>query len=91
MELSTPWRQCFQKWPKDVPPRGVLVTNYDEQIPFEGFMVSDTMLLVERKAPDPVGARKVLLPYEQVLAVKLVDVVRGKSFEELGFVGKLKD
>ncbi|HUY33942.1 MAG TPA: hypothetical protein VMV69_14440 [Pirellulales bacterium] len=91
MEPNTNWRQCFQKWPKDVPPRGVLVTNYDEQIPFEGFMAGDTMLLVERKTPDTAGARKVLLPYDHVLAVKLVDVVRGKSFEELGFVGKLKD
>jgi hypothetical protein len=91
MEIGAAWRHVFQKWPKDVPPRGVLVTNFDEQIPFECFMAGDAMLIVERKAPDTVGARKVLLPYEQVLAVKLVDVVRGKSFEELGFVGKLKD
>jgi hypothetical protein len=74
-----------------VPQRGVLVTSFGEQIAFEAFMASDAMLIVERKAPDTVGARKVLLSYDHVLAVKFVDVVRGKSFEELGFVGKLKD
>ena len=60
VEHSTPWRQCFQKWPKDVPQRGVLVTNFQEQIAFEGFMASDTMLIVERKAPDTVGAQGAL-------------------------------
>jgi hypothetical protein len=85
------WQQYFQNWPQEVPPRGIVVTRSDEQVPFDGFLTSDTMLLLQRKTPDNVGARKVLLAFEDVAAIKFVDVVRGKAFETAGFVGKLKD
>lgn len=91
MEGSSPWKHCFENWPKDLPSRGVLVTKFQEQIPFDGFLASDTMVLLERKTPDTIGARKVLFAFEEISAVKFVDVVRGKLFEPLGFAGKLKD
>ena len=91
MEGPSPWKHCFENWPKDLPCRGVLVTRFQEQIPFDAFLASETMLLVERKTPDTIGARKVLLAFEEISAIKFVDVVRGKLFEPLGFAGKLKD
>ncbi|HUY89313.1 MAG TPA: hypothetical protein VMV10_11310 [Pirellulales bacterium] len=91
VEGDSPWRRFFEAWPKDLAPRGVLVTKFQEQIPFEGFLASDAMLLVERKTPDTIGARKVLTPFDEIAAIKFVDVVRSKSFEPLGFAGKLKD
>lgn len=91
MEGDSSWKRLFEAWPKELPPRGVLVTKFQEQIPFEGFMASDAMLLVERKTPDTNGARKVLMPFAEISAIKFVDVVRGKLFEPLGFAGKLKD
>lgn len=91
MEGNSAWKQFFQAWPNDLPPRGVLVTKFQEQIQFDGFLASDSMLLVERKTPDTIGARKVLTPFEEIAAVKFVDVVRGKLFEPIGFSGKLKD
>ncbi len=91
MADDSPWKRWFQNWPKDVPPRGVLVVKFGEQIAFDGFLVSDEMVLVERRAPDTIGARKVLAPFDEIAAVKFTDVVRGKSFEPLGFTGKLKD
>ena len=90
-DAAAAWRQFFQSWPQGVPPRGVLVTRADEQIVFDGLMASDTMLLIERKTPDTTGARKVLLAYQDIAALKFVDVVKGKTFESAGFAGKLKD
>ena len=89
MDAHTVWREFFQNWPKGLPRTGVLVTNYDEQVPFAGFMTSDTMLLIERRAPDTIGARKVLVPYGNVLAIKLVEVARAKVFQASGFAGEL--
>jgi hypothetical protein len=80
------WRHCFQNWPDEVARRGVVVTSFGEQIPFENFAASDRMLLVERRAPDTVGARTVLIPYQNVAALKVVDVVKAKAFTQLGFV-----
>jgi hypothetical protein len=80
------WRDCLRNWPAEVERRGVLVTVFGEQIAFNNFATSDTMLLVERIAPDTVGARTVLVDYQQVAALKLTDVVKMKSFQSLGFV-----
>jgi hypothetical protein len=91
MASGSTWQQYFQNWPQDVPPRGIVVTRFDEQVPFDGFLTSDTMLLLQRRTPDNAGARKVLLTYDDVAAVKFVDVVRSKAFETIGFAGKLKD
>lgn len=85
------WRGFFQNWPKDVPPRGILVTRSNDQVPFDGFLASDSMVLIERKTPDSVGARKLLLAYDEIVGLKFVDLVRGRAFEAAGFVGKLKD
>ena len=91
MGSGSTWQQCFQKWPKDIPQRGIVVTHFGEQVPFDGFLTTDTMLLLQRKTPDNAGARKVLIAYDEVAAVKFVDVVRSKAFESAGFVGTLKD
>lgn len=85
MDVGTIWREYFRNWPADVDRRGILVTNYDEQIPFDGFLTSETMILVDRRAPDTVGARKVLIPYQGILAVKFTDVIKGRSFQAIGF------
>jgi hypothetical protein len=85
-DVADIWRQCFQQWPADLDRRGVLVTSFDEQIPFEGFAISEEMLLLERRAPDTVGARMVFIAYQSIQALKIVDVVKLKSFQALGFV-----
>ena len=79
------WRHCFQNWPPEVERHGVLVTTFGEQIVFEEFAPSDEMLLLERRAPDTVGARLVLIAYSAIQALKIVDVVKLKSFQPLGF------
>lgn len=74
-----------------MPRRGVLITSRDEQIPFSGFLTQQGLLLIQRKTPDALGSRIVILPYENIAAVKLTDVVSPKLFQGLGFEGSLKE
>ena len=89
MDPETPWKALLTKWPKDLPKRGVLVSVLNDQTPFRSFMLTDEMVLFERINPDPLGARMLLLPYDQIAALKITDVVRESVFRALGFVGKL--
>ena len=84
-DAASVWRECFQHWPGELDRRGVLVTTFDEQIPFENFLASDNMLLVERRAPDTLGARMVIVAYQSIQGLKIVDVVKLRSFQALGF------
>ncbi len=84
-DVSEIWRHYFRNWPAEVERRGVLVTAFNEQIPFENFSESDDLLLIERRAPDTMGARLIILSYDQVSAVKIVDVVKMRAFQSLGF------
>jgi len=79
------WRSCFANWPTELERRGVLVTKFGEQILFDAFGTSDDLLLIERRAPDTVGARLVLVAYNEIQALKIVDVVKMKAFQPLGF------
>ena len=45
------WRRCFQEWPAELERRGVLITSFGDQIPFEQFATSSEMILIERHAP----------------------------------------
>ena len=54
MDASAAWRDYFLGWPKELPHRGVLVTSFGEQIPFDGFMTTDALLLIERRTPDTI-------------------------------------
>jgi hypothetical protein len=80
------WRDCFRKWPANLARHGVLVTSFAEQILFDGFATHEHLLLVERRTPDTVGARIVLIAYQHIQAVKIVDVVKMIAFEPMGFV-----
>ena len=83
----SPWREYFCKWPENMARSGIATTAFGEQIPFSEFMVSDSMLLLERRTPDSQGARKVVVPYDQVLALKITEVTKLKTFQAVGFQG----
>jgi hypothetical protein len=84
------WKECFDRWPKGIPRGGVLVTTLNEQIPFNDFLTSDSMLLLQRTMPDTSGARKILVPFSNISIMKLVTVVKSSAFEPLGFQGKMQ-
>lgn len=90
MTDSPVWKETFVNWPAELPRRGILVGHFDEQIPFSGFMTNETMLMVERRNPDSLGARYALIPYSQITAVKFVDVLPAKSLAAAGFKGDLQ-
>lgn len=83
------WKQLFTAWPQDMPRRGVLVTNFAEQFPFDGFLIGEELLFVERQTPDSLGSRAMFLPYDNIAAVKLTDVVKPKPLQTLGLKGDL--
>ena len=85
MNAAEAWRDCFARWPDELAKRGVIVTKFDEQILFSSFMYSDNLLLIERQSPDTIGARQVILSYESISALKIVDVVKLKALARLGF------
>ncbi len=85
------WKDFFTKWPSEIPKRGVLVTEFSEQISFSGFMAGEAFLLLQRKSPDSLGARMILLPYQQISALKITDVIKAKPFKAMGFQGSFSE
>jgi hypothetical protein len=85
MESREAWRKFFRGWPAGLAQRGVLVTSFGEQIPFASFSAAEELLLVDRPTPDVTGARKVVVGYDAVVAVKLTDVVKPAALAPWGF------
>ncbi len=85
METAEAWRSMFENWPASIPRRGIVITSFQESIPFVGYMLSGGILLLERDKPDSLGARKVMLAYHAISAVKITDVIDLARFQALGF------
>lgn len=85
METAEAWRSMFENWPASIPRRGIVITSFQESIPFVGYMLSGGILLLERDKPDSLGARKVMLAYDAISAVKVTDVIDLARFQALGF------
>ncbi|HLJ09925.1 MAG TPA: hypothetical protein VKU82_01990 [Planctomycetaceae bacterium] len=85
MNTGEYWRAMFENWPSTVPRRGLVITTFNESIPFITYMMSGGILLLERDRPDTVGARKVMIAYDAISAVKITDVVELANFQALGF------
>lgn len=89
MDGSESWRMLFENWPEAIPRQGIVVTALQESIPFVNFMVSGGIVLLERDKPDSVGARKVMLTYQAISAVKLPTTMELKAFQVMGFQAPL--
>jgi len=85
MESADSWRSLFENWPESLPRQGLVVTTFQETIPFVNYMVSGGLLLLERDKPDSIGARKVILAYDAISAVKLSTTVDLARLQVLGF------
>ena len=83
------WLRFFRDWPAEIPKRGIVVSRLNESCPFKAFMLRSDVVLLQRTAPDSLGARFVLLPYEEIAAVKLTDPLRQEAFSGGGFQGQL--
>ncbi|MGE5192652.1 MAG: hypothetical protein ACM3U2_09130 [Deltaproteobacteria bacterium] len=85
MNTGEYWRTIFENWPSSIPRRGLVVTTFNESIAFVNYMMSGGILLLERDRPDTLGARKVMIAYDAISAVKITDVVDLATFQALGF------
>lgn len=85
METSQAWQSFFESWPADLPQQGILVTMFQETIPFSRFMVSEGILALERDKPDSLGSRKVLVAFSAISAVKMTDTGDFGRFAQMGF------
>jgi hypothetical protein len=81
------WKDFFNQWPAEMNRRGIIVTSFGEQIPFSAFWTNANYLLMERQTPDSLGARTIALDFQQIAALKIVDVLKSKAIQALGFEG----
>jgi len=81
------WREMFLKWPASIPKRGVLLSILNEVTPFKSFLTKGEMLLLERTNPDPMGARYILMSYDAIHMVKVIDPLKEDVFTSAGFAG----
>ena len=89
MDASLGWSKFFLNWPEQWNRQGVLVTTFGEQIPFDGFMVSEDLLFLQRSSPDAIGTRQLLLAYHNISALKINNVVKAGALAEKGFSGTM--
>ncbi len=79
------WKEFFSNWPPEMLHDGILVTSFNESIRFSGFMMGETLLLLQRRTPDSLGSRTVVLSYDNVAALKILEVVKPATFLSVGF------
>jgi hypothetical protein len=79
------WRAIFENWTESIPRRGVVVTTQGESITFVGFLISGGVVLLERDKPDTLGARKVMVSYQNIASIKITDVIELARFQSMGF------
>ncbi len=85
MDCAESWRALFENWPESIPREGLLVTNYQETIPFKAFLISGGIILLDRDQPDSHGARKAMVAYEAISAVKITNPMELGRFQAMGF------
>jgi len=79
------WRMMFENWPQSIPRKGMIFSKQNENIPFTDFLVSNSLLLVDRGTPDAHGARKVVIGMDQIAALKLAGTQPMSDFQGMGF------
>jgi hypothetical protein len=85
MHAAEAWRSLFENWPQSIPRNGLLVTAYGETIGFKDFLISGTMVIIERETPDSLGARKVIVTYDGIASVKLTNPMELVKYQVMGF------
>lgn len=79
------WRTLFENWPRNFPRQGVLITTFQESVPFNDFRVNEGILLLQRERPDTIGARKMMISFDAISAMKLTGVEELDVYDAMGF------
>jgi hypothetical protein len=85
MDETSIWHQFLARWPQGLSREGVVVPKFGEQIPFVGFLLTKDLVVFERRAPDTVGARRVVMPLAAIEAVKITEPVGDEVLVKAGF------
>ena len=85
MEKIVAWKLLFQRWPASIPKEGIVVTSLNEGVNFCNFQVSEHTVLLERDRPDVMGARTVIVPWQEIVSVKLTTAIEPAKFKDMGF------
>ncbi|NOY40942.1 MAG: hypothetical protein GXP26_03770 [Planctomycetes bacterium] len=85
MSTTQTWRSFLTNWPAEFQRRGVLLSVLNETIPFNNFWLQDEMILIERKNPDTSGARFILITFDRIDSVRLIDPVSESAIAKAGF------
>ena len=85
MEKILAWKTPFQRWPVSIPKVGIVVTTINDPIAFSSFQISEHMVLLERDRPDITGARAVIVPWQEIVTVKLTSPIDPSQFKDMGF------
>lgn len=85
MDNDNSWRTLFENWPQSFAKVGVLITSFGDTVPFNDFRVNEGILLVQRERPDTIGARKMMISFTAIVALKLVDVEGLDIYDVMGF------
>lgn len=83
------WAEFFRDWPEQITKRGIVVSKQNEPSPFKSFMLRGSFVLFERISPDSMGGRFLVLPFEEIAAVKFTDPLKQPALEASGFSGAL--
>jgi len=79
------WHNLFENWPEAIPRQGILLTTFGENISFASYMLAGGLLLLERDQPDALGARKLIISFDVIAAVKLTTPIEMSRFQVMGF------
>lgn len=79
------FRQLFAEWPKAIPRKGALVTEFGETIPFSDFLINDNLLLLSRTTPDASGTQRVIIDSAAIVSVKFLEAIELPRFLSMGF------
>ena len=86
MDKAFAWQQMFENWPSSLEKRGLIVIENMEPIDFRDFMICDGLLAIERVRPDSSGARKTVVAFTAIVAVKFLDTEPISTLAQLGFM-----
>ena len=86
---QTNWQEVFAKWPAGLPKRGVIVSTLNEVTPFKSFLLKGDTLLLERANPDPIGTRYIVMGFDGIHMLKIIDPLTEATLKSAGFEGQL--
>ena len=79
------FHRILSEWPVSIQRNGIIMTSFGESVPFTDYMLCDNLVLLDRGVPDTSGARRVMLPIDTIVGIKITDPIEMARFTVMGF------